>query len=142
MESPALRPVPASGAPSAASAPGAAEPDAAHRWWAVCLCAQWCGTCRDYRPLFEELARAHPQVRFEWVDIEDESDLAGELDVETFPTLLLGRGATALFLGPLVPQAAVLVRLLGSLQAGAQGGPGVSEEAQAVFERVRTARGA
>ena len=38
-------------------------------WWAVCLCAAWCGTCGIYRPLFDELARAHPDVRFEWVDI-------------------------------------------------------------------------
>ena len=42
-------------------------------WWAVCLCAGWCGTCRDYRALFDALAQAHPEVRFEWVDIEDES---------------------------------------------------------------------
>ncbi len=50
-------------------------------WWAVCLCAAWCGTCGVYRPLFDELARAHPDVRFEWVDIEDDSDIAGDLDV-------------------------------------------------------------
>jgi thioredoxin 1 len=67
----------------------------------VCLCANWCGTCRDYRPLFDDLARAHPQVRFVWVDIEDDADLAGDLDVETFPTLLIADGTTARFLGPL-----------------------------------------
>ena len=39
-------------------------------WWAVCLCANWCGTCRDYRPLFDDLARAHPQMRFVWVDMK------------------------------------------------------------------------
>ena len=27
-------------------------------WWAVCLCAGWCGTCRDYRALFDALAQA------------------------------------------------------------------------------------
>ncbi len=75
-------------------------------WWAVCLCAGWCGTCRDYRALFDALAQAHPEVRFEWVDIEDESELAGDLDVETFPTLLIADGRKAHFLGPLLPQAA------------------------------------
>jgi thiol-disulfide isomerase/thioredoxin len=111
-------------------------------WWAVCLCANWCSTCRDYRPLFDELARVHPGVRFEWVDIEDESEIVGDLDVETFPTLLIADGRRALFLGPLLPQAPVLARLLGSLQAGAAGASGAGGEAQEVFERVRAARGA
>jgi len=110
-------------------------------WWVVCLCADWCGTCRDYRPLFDELARSHPGVRFEWVDIEDESEIAGDLDVETFPTLLIGRDRTALFLGPLLPQAPVLARLLASLRAGTQGAAGAGSEAQGVFERVLEARG-
>ena len=111
-------------------------------WWAVCLCAAWCGTCGIYRPLFDELARAHPAVRFEGVDIEDESDIAGDLDVETFPTLLIADGERALFLGPLLPQAPVLARLLASLQAAAPGSAGPGGEAQQVFERVRAARGA
>ena len=111
-------------------------------WWAVCLCAAWCGTCGIYRPLFDELARAHPDVRFEWVDIEDESDISGDLDVETFPTLLIADGERALFLGPLLPQAPVLARLLASLQAAAPGSAGPGGEAQQVFERVRAARGA
>ena len=111
-------------------------------WWAVCLCAAWCGTCGIYRPLFDELARAHPDVRFEWVDIEDESDIAGDLDVETFPTLLIADGERALFLGPLLPQAPVLARLLASLQAAAPGSAGPGGEAQQVFKRVRAARGA
>lgn len=129
MESPAALPDPAP----------TATPSAAN-WWAVCLCAGWCGTCGVYRPLFDELARAHPSVRFEWVDIEDESDVAGDLDVETFPTLLIADGQRALFLGPLLPQAPVLARLLASLQAAAPGGAGAGREAQEVFERVRTAR--
>ena len=111
-------------------------------WWAVCLCAAWCGTCGIYRPLFDELARAHPDARLEWADIEDESHIAGDLEVETFPTLLIADGERALFLGPLLPQAPVLARLLASLQAAAPGSAGPGGEAQQVFERVRAARGA
>ena len=133
MQSPAALPESTSPHHPAATVPGG--------WWAVCLCAGWCGTCGVYRPLFDELAHAHPDVRFEWVDIEDDSDIAGDLDVETFPTLLIADGQRALFLGPLLPQAPVLARLLTSLQA-APGGAGAGGEAQAVFERVRAARGA
>lgn len=110
-------------------------------WWAVCLCAGWCGTCRDYRPLFEALALAHTDVRFEWLDIEDEADVAGDLDVETFPTVLIGQGTTVRFLGPLLPQAPVLGRLLTSLQAAAPSSLGGDDaEAQRVFDRLRAAR--
>ena len=134
MQSPAA--LPESPSPSHPERPARGD------WWAVCLCAAWCGTCGIYRPLFDELARAHPDVRFEWVDIEDESDIAGDLDVETFPTLLIADGERALFLGPLLPQAPVLARLLASLQAAAPGSAGPGGEAQQVFERVRAARGA
>ena len=104
----------------------------------VCLCAQWCGTCRDYRAVFDQLARAHPAVRFVWIDIEDDAEVAGDLDVETFPTLLLAEGQVARFLGPLLPQAAVLSRLLESLQSRS-GHLQVDALAQAVFDRVRAA---
>ena len=120
--------------------PDPACPPAASGWWVVCLCADWCGTCRDYRALFDALAPAYPGVRFVWVDIEDEADVAGDLDVETFPTLLIADGQTARFQGPLLPQAGVLSRLIESLQAD-QGSARADPQAQAVFERVRTAHG-
>jgi thiol-disulfide isomerase/thioredoxin len=84
--------------------------------WVVCLCAEWCGACREYRPLFEQVARAHPRFRFAWVDIEDHAELADEFDVETFPTLLIAGASGTHFLGPLLPHAETLVRLLGALQ--------------------------
>lgn len=123
-------------------------PLAPERWWVVCLCAAWCGTCGQYRALFDGLARAQPGVRFEWIDIEDDSDIAGDLDVETFPTLLIADGQHVVFLGPLLPQIPVLARLLDSLQTAAGAADvesgsvvsGVGPEAQGVFERLRAAR--
>lgn len=85
--------------------------------WVVCLCAQWCGTCRDYRPTFERIAAAHPQLRFAWVDIEDHAEIADDFDVETFPTLLIASAQGAHFLGPLLPHAETLTRMLGALSA-------------------------
>ena len=108
-------------------------------WWVACLCAQWCRVCGEYRLLFDTLAQAHPEARFVWVDVEDDEDIAGDLDVETFPTLLIADGQWARFLGPLLPQAPVLARLLTSLQGAAPVTAGVSPEAQGVFERIRSA---
>lgn len=110
-------------------------------WWVVCLCAAWCNTCGDYRTTFETVAREWPAMRFEWVDIEDEAEVTGEVDVETFPTLLVADASGVRFLGPLLPQAGVLTRLLGSLHAAASGSRAVGgAEAQALFERVCAAR--
>ena len=98
--------------------------DTAASTWVVCLCADWCDLCGDYRAVFEQVAgqtggqsRHFPGTRFAWLDIEDQADWVGDLDIETFPTLLVADRHGVLFLGPLTPQAPTLVRLLGALQA-------------------------
>ena len=64
----------------------------------------------------DALRVGHPDaaMRFVWVDIEDESELVGELDIEDFPTLLLARADQVLFFGPLMPHAQTLDRLVRS----------------------------
>jgi len=81
----------------------------------ICLCAQWCNTCRDYRTVFDQVATAHPALVFRWLDIEDEADTLGDVDVETFPTLVIGDARTVRFAGPILPQVGHLTRLLRSL---------------------------
>ena len=85
----------------------------------ACLCARWCGTCRDYEPVLAALASTHgPALATAWVDIEDEADALGDIDVEDFPTLLIARGDAVLFFGPVTPQPATLGRLVQSALAG------------------------
>ena len=90
----------------------------------ACLCAQWCRTCDAYRDTLlavrDALQAGHPDaaLRFQWIDIEDESELIGDLDIEDFPTLLLARGDDVLFFGPLLPHAQTLDRLLRGAIAG------------------------
>ena len=86
-----------------------------HEVWVICLCAEWCGVCRSYRLLFEQVAVLFPQLRFGWLDVEDEAALVGDLDIETFPTLMVATPAGARFLGALTPHAPTLSRLLESL---------------------------
>jgi thioredoxin-like negative regulator of GroEL len=80
----------------------------------ACLCAAWCGTCRDYRAVFEQALSAHRGggVVGRWIDIEDEADLVGSIDVDNFPTLLISRGDEVLFFGTVTPHASTLTRLM------------------------------
>ncbi|SFB73799.1 Thioredoxin [Polaromonas sp. OV174] len=90
------------------------KPIAAH--WVICLCADWCGLCRDYQLVFEQIAASYPASRFAWLDIEDQAELVGDIDVETFPTLLIADVQGTRFFGPLTPQPQTLTRLLDSLE--------------------------
>jgi len=82
----------------------------------ACLCAAWCRLCDEYRPMLQALAaeftRAGVRAHWHWVDIEDEADLVGDLDVETFPTLVIADDAQVRFAGPVTPQRETLQRLL------------------------------
>ena len=87
-------------------------------WAVVALCAEWCGTCRDYRPLLAARAATVPDELHLWVDIEDDADPLGDLDIETFPTLLVLHRGRPLFFGPVLPQIDVVDRLLHTLRQG------------------------
>jgi thioredoxin 1 len=78
----------------------------------ACLCADWCGACREYKPLFDSLARKFPNVRFLWVDVEDEADLIDPIEVEDFPTILIAKGQNPLFFGTVLPHIETLERLI------------------------------
>ena len=84
-----------------------------------CLCAQWCGTCREYQPVFAQLASQWPEVKFVWVDIENHDDLLGDLDIENFPTLLIADAqGQARFAGTVLPHAETLQRMCQAALAG------------------------
>jgi thiol-disulfide isomerase/thioredoxin len=83
----------------------------------ACLCAQWCGTCRDYQIAFDQLADAHPESCFVWIDIETHADQLDEFDfdVENFPTILIEDPTARRFFGTVLPQARIVERMLSDL---------------------------
>ena len=82
----------------------------------VCLCAEWCNVCGDYKYRFDQVQKdvqtRHPQVQFLWIDVEDDADLLHPLEVENFPTLLIAAGNAPHFFGPITPQAQILERMV------------------------------
>ncbi len=94
---------------------------------------RWVNPDATYRATFDELALRHPDKQFVWIDIEDQADLVGDLDVDNFPTLLLQRGDTVAFFGTMVPDGGVADRLI---QAQAeQGDDELARLAQSSEER-------
>ena len=89
------------------------------RPWVACLCAAWCVACREYGATFASLAAQFgADADFAWIDIEDDADALGDLDIEDFPTLLIADSAGARFFGPVMPQAQAAERLIRGALAG------------------------
>ena len=105
----------------------------------ACLCAEWCGVCRDYRERFEQLQAKFPEARFIWIDVEEQADLLHPLDdVEDFPTLLLAVGDEPRFFGPVMPTIELLERLIRA-QVHDAGATALKERAVAdLLLRIRT----
>jgi thioredoxin 1 len=86
-------------------------------WTVACLCAGWCNVCGTYRADFEAFAKRHPGVHFAWIDVEDNADLVGDIDIENFPTVLMQRGDVVAFFGTVLPDARVAERIFLAQQA-------------------------
>lgn len=86
----------------------------------ICLCAEWCGTCRDFRPAFTSVATQSAGDRFQWIDIETHDALLDALGVEidSFPTVLIAGDDRLCFAGPVTPFADTLQRLCRAARAG------------------------
>jgi thiol-disulfide isomerase/thioredoxin len=113
----------------------------------VCLCAEWCALCRDYRSSFAQVTAAvqadHPQAQFVWLDIEDDADLLHPLDdVDDFPTLLVAVASVPRFFGPLTPQPQTLERLVRSLAENPSARPLAEPALRAAVARILATRAA
>jgi thioredoxin 1 len=109
---------------------------AAERRVVACLCAEWCRTCGEYRPVFELLKAQFPEDRFVWLDVEDQGV---DVLVDTFPTLMVARGATVQFFGAVLPHAEHARRLLQVLEADAPAAANAAE-AESLFGYLREDR--
>ena len=59
--------------------------------------APWCGPCRTFAPVFEAAAARHPAIRFGKLNTEQYPSLAGALQIQAIPTLMLFRDSIVLY---------------------------------------------
>lgn len=106
----------------------------------VCLCAAWCRTCDAYAATLDtvvgDFQRRGLAAAPRWVDIEDEAELLDDLDIETFPTLLVHDGERLRFGGVLTPQPETLRRLLQSLLDDPQSVPRADPGFEGLLQRL------
>jgi hypothetical protein len=98
--------------------------------------------CRDYRERFDAVSALiqtdHPSARFVWLDVEEEADFLHPLDVENFPTVLIGVGDAPRFWGAITPQAATLERLVRSAAQNIGNAPLNNPALAALLARIRS----
>ena len=51
--------------------------------------APWCGPCRRVVPIVEEIAKERPDIKVGKINVDLESELAGEFGVMSIPTLVV-----------------------------------------------------
>ena len=59
--------------------------------------ASWCGPCRTFGPIFEQVAENHPDAVFGTVDTETQRELAAAFRVRSIPTLVIMRDGLMLY---------------------------------------------
>jgi len=62
--------------------------------------APWCGPCKGFAPVYEELSEKYPDIVFAKVNTEEQQQLAGEFQIRSIPTLMIFREQIILFSQP------------------------------------------
>lgn len=76
------------------------------------VCADWCSVCRDYRATLNDF----PEFDIKWIDINDFESLTEEIEIETFPTVIIVNKMDVLFFGSVEPNKNSLTSLLSAVK--------------------------
>ena len=61
-------------------------------WW-----APWCGPCKSFGPIYDQVAGDNPDATFAKINTDDEQQLAGAFQIRGVPTLMAFRDGVLLF---------------------------------------------
>ena len=78
--------------------------------------APWCGPCKSFGPIYEELSEKYPDIVFAKVNTEDEQQLASSFSIRSIPTLMIFREKIVLFSQPGALQGSQLEEVIGQAQ--------------------------
>ena len=59
--------------------------------------APWCGPCKVFKPVLEEVMKGFPDVEFQKVDADNESQLLTDHAVRSIPTTIMFKDGKEIF---------------------------------------------
>ena len=62
--------------------------------------AEWCGPCKSFAPVYEEVSNDYDDVVFGKIDTEAQQELAAHFQIRSIPTLMIFREQVVLFSQP------------------------------------------
>lgn len=75
--------------------------------------APWCGPCKSFAPVYEEISEKYEDIVFAKVNTEDEQELAGHFQIRSIPTLMIFREQIVLFAQPGALPGSALEEIIG-----------------------------
>jgi thioredoxin 1 len=62
--------------------------------------AEWCGPCKMFAPIFQEVSEKHEDIVFGKINTEEEQQLAAMFQIRSIPTLMIFRDQIVIFAQP------------------------------------------
>ena len=59
--------------------------------------AEWCGPCKSFAPIYEEVSNDYDDVVFGKIDTEAEQELGAHFQIRSIPTLMIFREQVVLY---------------------------------------------
>ena len=59
--------------------------------------APWCGPCKSFGPIYEEVSEKHPDIVFGKINTEGEQGIAAHFQIRSIPTLMVFREQIIIF---------------------------------------------
>ncbi len=78
--------------------------------------AEWCGPCKMFAPIFEEVSEKFPDIVFGKVNTEEQQQLAAMFQIRSIPTLMIFREQIVIFAQPGMLPASALEEIIGKAQ--------------------------
>ncbi|MBE9526533.1 MAG: thioredoxin [Proteobacteria bacterium] len=78
--------------------------------------APWCGPCKGFAPLYDELSEKYPDIVFAKVNTEEQQALAGEFQIRSIPTIMIFREQIIMFSQPGAPQGPQMEQIIEQVQ--------------------------
>ena len=62
--------------------------------------APWCGPCKNFGPVFEDISDKYPDIVFAKVNTEEQQEIGSMFQIRSIPTLMIFRDQIIIFAQP------------------------------------------